>query len=178
MLSPSTNRCCTKPCALPRPAQLPRTSLHVVCPQHVKLPPAYALPLPAATAACVSLACSSCPGLLQERTLCATERYLPAQYLAIKAAVLKQQEQRGRVPRAEILRLPFQVDAQRMQRCVAVCFCPGGGWGCWLTYVVSELCTLLCVSGFAKSIVAWPSLGTLVSERQCCAHVQGGMRCD
>ncbi|KAL4853568.1 Transcriptional adapter ADA2 [Chlorella vulgaris] len=52
----------------------------------------------------------------QERTLCATERYLPAQYLAIKAAVLKQQEQRGRVPRAEILRLPFQVDAQRMQR--------------------------------------------------------------
>lgn len=48
--------------------------------------------------------------------LCATERYLPAQYLAVKAAALKLQEQRGRVARADILRLPFQVDPQRMQR--------------------------------------------------------------
>ncbi len=55
---------------------------------------------------------------LQERVLCATERYLPAQYLAVKAAALKLQEQRGRVPRADFQRLPFQVDPQRMQRWV------------------------------------------------------------
>lgn len=48
--------------------------------------------------------------------LCAAERYLPAQYLAIKAAVLKLQEQRGRVAKSDIQRLPFQVDPQRMQR--------------------------------------------------------------
>lgn len=45
---------------------------------------------------------------LQERSLCAAERYLPAQYLAIKATVLKLQETRGRVPRGEMLKLPFQ----------------------------------------------------------------------
>lgn len=44
----------------------------------------------------------------QERNLCAAERYLPAQYLAIKAAVLKLQETRGRVPRGEMLKLSFQ----------------------------------------------------------------------
>ncbi|PRW56050.1 histone acetyltransferase complex component [Chlorella sorokiniana] len=52
----------------------------------------------------------------QERNLCATERYLPAQYLAIKAAALKLQEARGRLPRQDFLRLPFQVDPGRMQR--------------------------------------------------------------
>ncbi|KAL4451456.1 hypothetical protein ABPG75_007118 [Micractinium tetrahymenae] len=52
----------------------------------------------------------------RERNLCAAERYLPAQYLAIKAAVLKLQETKGRVPRGEMLKLPFQVDPQRLQR--------------------------------------------------------------
>ena len=47
--------------------------------------------------------------LRQERNLCAAERYLPAQYLAIKAAILKQQELKGRVPRNDILKLPFKV---------------------------------------------------------------------
>lgn len=56
----------------------------------------------------------------QERNLCATERYLPAQYLAIKAAALKLQEARGRLPRQDFLRLPFQVDPGRMQRCAHV----------------------------------------------------------
>lgn len=54
--------------------------------------------------------------LPQERHLCAAERYLPAQYLAIKAAALKLQEARGRLPRQDFLRLPFQVDPGRMQR--------------------------------------------------------------
>ena len=56
---------------------------------------------------------------MQERTLCATERYLPAQYLAVKAAALKLQEQRGgRLSRADFQRhlAPFQVDPQRMAR--------------------------------------------------------------
>ncbi|PSC69078.1 transcriptional adapter ADA2-like isoform X1 [Micractinium conductrix] len=52
----------------------------------------------------------------RERNLCAAERYLPAQYLAIKAAILKQQELKGRVPRNDILKLPFKVDPARMQR--------------------------------------------------------------
>ncbi|KAI7838949.1 hypothetical protein COHA_007308 [Chlorella ohadii] len=52
----------------------------------------------------------------QERHLCAAERYLPAQYLAIKAAALKLQDARGRLPRQDFLRLPFQVDPGRMQR--------------------------------------------------------------
>jgi len=55
---------------------------------------------------------------MQERHLCAAERYLPAQYLAIKAAALKLQDARGRLPRQDFLRLPFQVDPGRMQRCV------------------------------------------------------------
>jgi hypothetical protein len=59
---------------------------------------------------------SPLPTPLQERHLCATERYLPAQYLAVKAAVLKLQEQRGRVAKADLLRMPFQVDPQRLQR--------------------------------------------------------------
>ena len=40
-----------------------------------------------------------CP---QERVLCSTERYLPAQYLAVKAAALRLQEQQGSVSRADM----------------------------------------------------------------------------
>ena len=66
----------------------------------------------------LALLSPTCPSA-QERTLCATERYLPAQYLAVKAAALKLQEQRGgRLPRADFQRhlAPFQVDPQRMAR--------------------------------------------------------------
>lgn len=51
-----------------------------------------------------------------ERNLCATERYLPAQYLAVKAAALRLQDQKGRVSRQDVTRMPFQVDEQRMAR--------------------------------------------------------------
>lgn len=51
-----------------------------------------------------------------ERALCAAERYLPAQYLAVKAAALRLQEARGRVTRQDVQRLPFQVDDQRLAR--------------------------------------------------------------
>ncbi len=57
---------------------------------------------------------------LQERSLCAAERYLPAQYLAIKATVLKLQETRGRVPRGEMLKLPFQAS----RPCTQYIACP------------------------------------------------------
>ncbi len=46
---------------------------------------------------------------VQERALCSTERYLPAQYLAVKAALLKIQEGKGHVSRADVKQLPFQV---------------------------------------------------------------------
>lgn len=40
----------------------------------------------------------------------------PKQYLAVKAATLEVQAQKGRVAKADVLRLPFHVDAQRMGR--------------------------------------------------------------
>lgn len=47
----------------------------------------------------------------QERHLCASERYLPAQYLAIKAAVLEVQERRGVVTPGDVTALPFKVSS-------------------------------------------------------------------
>lgn len=49
------------------------------------------------------------PMLLQERRLCAAERYLPAQYLAIKAEVLAIQEDKGSVKPEDVTALPFKV---------------------------------------------------------------------
>jgi transcriptional adapter 2-alpha len=73
-----------------------------------------------------------------ERELCAKERYLPAQYLAVKAEVAAAQAAAGSVPRALVLALPFAVDAGRAARLweffVARGFCTapageGGGGG-------------------------------------------------
>ena len=51
-----------------------------------------------------------------ERRLCATERYLPAQYLAIKAEIMKKQEKNGHVSKNDILSLPYAVDMERSLR--------------------------------------------------------------
>lgn len=51
-----------------------------------------------------------------ERNLCASERYLPAQYLAVKAEIMKKQEQNGFVTRNDILSQPFAVDEERSLR--------------------------------------------------------------
>ncbi|KAL6768288.1 hypothetical protein ACKKBF_B38535 [Auxenochlorella protothecoides x Auxenochlorella symbiontica] len=64
--------------------------------------------------------------LQQERHLCASERYLPAQYLAIKASVLEVQERRGVVTPGDVTALPFKVDVQRMLRLYD--FFSGQGW--------------------------------------------------
>ena len=52
----------------------------------------------------------------EERRLCATERYLPAQYLAVKAAMMRKQEEEGFVTKKDILSLPFAVDEERSLR--------------------------------------------------------------
>lgn len=52
----------------------------------------------------------------EERRLCATERYLPAQYLAVKASMMKKQEEEGFVTKKDILSLPFAVDEERSLR--------------------------------------------------------------
>lgn len=51
-----------------------------------------------------------------ERNLCASERYLPAQYLAVKAEIMKKQEQNGHVTKNDILSQPFAVDEERSLR--------------------------------------------------------------
>lgn len=51
-----------------------------------------------------------------ERSLCASERYLPAQYLAVKANIMRKQEQNGFVTRNDILSQPFAVDEERSLR--------------------------------------------------------------
>lgn len=48
----------------------------------------------------------------QERHLCATERYLPAQYLAIKAEVVALQQAQGCVRPEDVTSLPFKVRAR------------------------------------------------------------------
>ena len=52
----------------------------------------------------------------EERRLCANERYLPAQYLAIKADVLRLQQTKGLVRKADMLALPYAVDGERLIR--------------------------------------------------------------
>ncbi|GAB4822858.1 hypothetical protein N2152v2_009904 [Parachlorella kessleri] len=64
----------------------------------------------------------------KERALCSTERYLPAQYLAVKAALLKIQEGKGHVSRADVKQLPFQVDPARLLRLLD--FMSQHGWVC------------------------------------------------
>lgn len=59
------------------------------------------------------------PPPLQERALCATERYLPAQYLAVKAALLRVQDVKGHVSRADVAQLPFKVRSR--PACYARC---------------------------------------------------------
>lgn len=51
-----------------------------------------------------------------ERALCATERYLPAQLLAIKAAAAEIKAKTGKLEKQDMLSLPFKVDPQRMIR--------------------------------------------------------------
>lgn len=51
-----------------------------------------------------------------ERMLCAAERYLPAQYLAVKAAALELQAKNGGVTKQDLLGLPFKVIPSRMER--------------------------------------------------------------
>jgi transcriptional adapter 2-alpha len=51
-----------------------------------------------------------------ERLLCALERYLPAQYLAVKAAALEMQTKNGGVLKEDLLGLPFKVLPSRMER--------------------------------------------------------------
>jgi transcriptional adapter 2-alpha len=52
----------------------------------------------------------------EERRLCANERYLPAQYLAIKSEILKIQEKNGFVTGEDMLDLPYAVDQERSLR--------------------------------------------------------------
>lgn len=52
----------------------------------------------------------------EERRLCCNERYLPAQYLAIKTEILKIQEKNGVVTKHDMLALPFAVDGERALR--------------------------------------------------------------
>ena len=52
----------------------------------------------------------------RERELCSAERFLPAQYLALKADVAAQQAQRGSVSRADVQALPYLVDLARADR--------------------------------------------------------------
>ncbi|KDD74141.1 hypothetical protein H632_c1538p0, partial [Helicosporidium sp. ATCC 50920] len=52
----------------------------------------------------------------EEVALCAQERYLPAQYLAIKAAALGRLRARGGLEPADMPALPFDVDAARIVR--------------------------------------------------------------
>lgn len=51
-----------------------------------------------------------------ERSLCAMERFLPAQYLAVKAEAAKMQSEKGSVSRADVQGLPFLVDPDRSAR--------------------------------------------------------------
>ena len=44
--------------------------------------------------------------------MCATERYLPAQYLAIKAEIVALQKAQGCVRSEDITNLPFKVRAR------------------------------------------------------------------
>ena len=67
--------------------------------------------LQSATSSQHSLPSSQC-FLAQERALCSSERYLPAQYLAVKAALLKIQEGKGHVSRADVKQLPFHVGGE------------------------------------------------------------------
>ncbi len=56
---------------------------------------------------------------LQERELCASARILPSQYLAIKAAMLREAAQRGILPRSEA-RTTCRLDASRaLKVCIA-----------------------------------------------------------
>ncbi len=52
----------------------------------------------------------------EERRLCTNERYLPAQYLAIKADVLRLQQRNGLVRTGDMLGLPYAVDGERLIR--------------------------------------------------------------
>ena len=52
----------------------------------------------------------------EERRLCASERYLPSQYLAVKAAIMKKQDEHGFVTKTDMLSLPFAVDDERSLR--------------------------------------------------------------
>lgn len=61
-----------------------------------------------------------------ERKLCAAERYLPAQYLTIKAEIMKKQERNGYVVKNDILSLPFAVDQERSLRLLD--FFKQNGW--------------------------------------------------
>lgn len=52
----------------------------------------------------------------RERELCANERYLPAQYLAIKQEALKIQKEKGLCSKEDVLSLPFLVEKSRVGR--------------------------------------------------------------
>lgn len=52
----------------------------------------------------------------KERQLCANERYLPAQYLAVKAEVARMQKEKGGVTKHDVQNLPFLVDKDRSGR--------------------------------------------------------------
>lgn len=52
----------------------------------------------------------------EERRLCSNERYLPAQYLAIKADILRLQQTKGLVSKEDMLALPYAVDNERLIR--------------------------------------------------------------
>jgi transcriptional adapter 2-alpha len=52
----------------------------------------------------------------EERRLCANERYLPAQYLAIKSDILRIQDKNGFVTRRDMLELAYAVDQERSLR--------------------------------------------------------------
>lgn len=50
----------------------------------------------------------------QERELCANQRYLPAQYLAVKAEALRMQAENGAVSIEDLQKLPFKVSQGRV----------------------------------------------------------------
>ena len=49
----------------------------------------------------------------RERALCANQRYLPAQYLAIKADTVRMQSEKGAVSLQDMLKLPYKVSQVR-----------------------------------------------------------------
>ena len=84
---------------------------------------------------------------LQERELCASARMLPSQYLAVKAAMLREAAQRGILPRSEA-RTMFRLDASRALKVCVVS----------LTATMSQQSVHICTSVCAGRQIGFQAL--------------------